>query len=203
MSALRLNTDGRLGSRTSKLPTAMVKKSFQDDFARYQSAKRCRPAQDLGAGLVGGASVGGVGGGVVGMLALGVPLLPVFGLGFVTGIVGGAAGGVLGGALGGVVGGVGGGITAACHAHIHAPEPRKLRKHVFSNFGVVSMRHHSSRIVQHLQNAGVLSVGGSRLVQRTNGVDNALRGVRISGKPLTSAQTQAIKQIVQLQASRT
>ena len=188
---------------TSTLQRSMASPSFRDDFARYQGGKRCRPAQDLGAGLVGGVGAGAAGGALVGGLALGVPLLPVFGLGIITGVVGAAAGGLVGGALGGVVGGVGGGITAATHVHIHAPESRKLRKHVFSKFGVVPMRHQSARIIHHLEEGGVLSKDGSRAVRHIDGVRNALRSVRVSGKPLTASQTTAIKQIVQLQASRT
>ena len=200
-----VRSSAKLSSQTSKLPYSTAKEradsSFKDDFMRYQNGKRCRPAHDLGAGLAGGAGVGAVGGAVVCGLALGVPLLPVFGIGVVTGLLGGVLGGAVGGVAGGVVGGVGGGITAASHAHLHAPEPRKLRKHVFSNFGVVPMRHQSARIVRHLQEGGVLSENGARAVRHVNRVGNALRNVRVFGEPLTSEQTNSIKQIVQLQAS--
>lgn len=199
-SGVRSSTN--LYAQTSTLPRSMAKASFRDDFSRYQAGKRCRPAQDLGAGLLGGASVGAAGGALVGGLALGVPLLPVFGIGIVTGVVGAAAGGVVGGALGGVVGGVGGGLAAATHAHIHAPDARKLRKHVFSKFGVVPMRHHSARIIHALEEHGVLAQGGSRAVRHTDGIAYALRNVRVFGKPLTTSQTNAVKQIVRLQAAR-
>ena len=189
-------------SQISKLSYSASTQSFRDDFMRYQSGKRCRPARDLGAGLAGGAGVGAVGGAVVGGLTCGVPLLPVFGLGLVTGVLGAVLGGAVGGVAGGVVGGVAGGITAASHAHIHAPEPRKLRKHVFSNFGVVPMRHQSARIVRHLQKGGVLSKSDTRAVRHPDGIDNALRNVRVFGKPLTPEQTKSIKRLVQLQAAR-
>lgn len=167
-------------------------------LSQYQGGKRCRAREDLLSTSLGGLAIGALSGFVVGGVA-GLPLLVVGGL--VTGAVGAAAGG----AIGGAAGVVGGGVFAACHVHCHTPDPGNLRKHVFSHFKIVPMRHQSSRIIKKLVQHQVLYENDVRRVINLDQqvLDGALDEVRVFGRRLTDKQRGRIRNILYVQAVNT
>ena len=171
---------------------------FSRDLFKYQQRKRCHPREDFLFGSLGGMAMGGLGGAVVGA----VPGLPVA---IVGALVTGAAGALVGSVLGSFVGVLGGGAIAVCHLHCHTPDEGNLSKHVFSRFGVVSMRHQSRRISRKLVEHKVLyAEDARRVIDLDEGrMDRALGEIRVFGKPLNKKQCLQIKNILQIQALNT